>query len=288
MYNYKLNKLPKNTVEINVDIPKATIEEEYSVAFKKLQADLTIKGFRKGKVPKNLAEKHLKKEDVYQELVKSLLPKLYEEIVKKENLRPIINPKIELIKAKADEDWQIKITIAEKPAVTLLDYKELVKKIKAENKKKDIWVPGKTQQNKEPDSKKQQELLNQILASILKVSKCEIPDLILEEEVNQKLANLLTDIQKIGLTVESYLKSKNLTQEELKKRYRQEAEETYKLEFILVEIADKEGIKVEQKDLDKLFENITDKNEREKAINNSYFYASVLRKQKTLDYLMTI
>lgn len=112
--------------------------------------------------------------------------------------------------------------------------------------------------------------------------------MILEEEVNQKLANLLTDIQKIGLTVESYLKSKNLTQEELKKRYRQEAEETYKLEFILVEIADKEGIKVEQKDLDKLFENITDKNEREKAINNSYFYASVLRKQKTLDYLMTI
>lgn len=153
MYNYKLNKLPKNTVEINVDIPKATIEEEYSVAFKKLQADLTIKGFRKGKVPKNLAEKHLKKEDVYQELVKSLLPKLYEEIVKKENLRPIINPKIELIKAKADEDWQIKITIAEKPAVTLLDYKELVKKIKAENKKKISGFLEKHNRIKSPTQK---------------------------------------------------------------------------------------------------------------------------------------
>ena len=102
-------------------------------------------------------------------------------------------------------------------------------------------------------AKKQQELLNSILNALLKETKCEISELIIEEELNQRLSNLLTEIQKIGLTVDTYLKSKNLTQEELKKRYRNEIEQTYKLEFVLAELADKENIKVENSDIKKLF-----------------------------------
>ena len=196
------------------------------------------------------------------------------------------------MKAKELEDWQIKITIAEKPKVELGDYKEVLKKVKAEQKKADIWVPGKQSQKKEPTDKEkseiQQRTLNAVLSAIIKTTKCEIADLIIEEELNHRLTNLLSDIQKIGLTVETYLKSKNLTQEELKKRYRDEIEQTYKLEFILAEVADRENIKVGQSDLEKLFSNISDPKEREAARANSYFYASVLRKQKTLDYLLAL
>lgn len=292
MYTHKLTRQAKNTVEILVDIPKKTIDKEYEAAFLKLTENLEIQGFRKGKVPRDLAKKHLKKESIYEELTKTLIPQVYEEIVKKENLKPVLSPKIELVKAKEAEDWQIKITLAEKPTVILGNYKESVKKIKAEQIKEDIWTPGK--ETKKPEisekekAKKQQELLNVTLSIILKETKCEISDLIIEEELNHRLSNLITDIQKIGLTVDSYLKSKNLTQEELKKRYKDEIEQTYKLEFILAELADKEKIKVENQDLEKLFSAISDPKEREAAKNNSYFYASVLRKQKTLDYLLSI
>lgn len=292
MYTSQIKRLLKNTSEIIVDITRDDIEKEYNIAFSKLQVGLEVQGFRKGKVPKEIAEKHIKKEIVYEDLIRSFIPKIYQEIIQKAGLKPIISPKIELIKAKEGEDWQIKITVAEKPFVELGNYQEGVKKIKLERKKEDIWVPGKNDQTKkispEEKVKKEQELLNSILAALLKQTKCEISDLIIEEELNHRLANLITDIQKIGLTVEAYLKSKNLTQDELKKRYKDEIEQTYKIEFILSELAEKEKITVEQKDLDQLFAKISDPKEKEAAKTNSYFYASVLRKQKTLDYLLGI
>jgi len=287
MYSYKKNLLPKNTVELIVDIPKQEIKNAYQKAFLSLQKELTLPGFRKGSVPKELAEKNIKKEKVYEKLIADLIPKIYEEIIKKENLTPLSLPKIELLKAKEEEDWQIKIILAQKPTVDLKNLKQIVQKVKAEQKKEDIWVPGKTQKEKENQEVKNQKLLNLILNALLKEISCEISDLLIEEELNHRLASLLDDIKKIGLTVDAYLKSKNLTVEQLKEQYRKEIEETYKLEFILLAIADKENITVEKQDLEKIFVNLSPE-ERKKAEENSYFYASILRKQKTLDFLINL
>jgi trigger factor len=287
MYSYKKNLLPKNTVELIVDIPKEEIKNAYQKAFLSLQKELTLPGFRKGSVPKELAEKNIKKEKVYEKLIADLIPKIYEEIIKKENLTPLSLPKIELLKAKEEEDWQIKITLAQKPTVDLKNLKPIIQKIKAEQKKEDIWVPGKTQEEKENQEVKNQKLLNLILNALLKEIPCEISDLLIEEELNHRLTSLLDDIKKIGLTVDAYLKSKNLTVEQLKEQYRKEIEETYKLEFILLAIADNENITVEKQDLEKIFVNLSPE-ERKKAKENSYFYASILRKQKTLDFLINL
>ena len=289
MFTHTIQKLPKQTIEIIVKIPKSDIAQEYESAFKKLQNELTIEGFRKGKVPTAIAKKHIKNDSVYQELISTLLPKLYGEIIKKENFKPVINPKVELIKAKENEDWEIKMTIAEKPIIELDDYKKIIQKVKEDQKKESIWVPGK---DKAPDEKdkeqKNQKLMNEILSSLLKESKIEISDLILEEELNQRLTRLVDDIQKIGLTTDAYLKSKNLTMDTLKEKYRQEIIDMYKLELMLMHVADLEKVEVKQVDLDTLFKNIKDEKERKTAQSNAYMYASILRKQKTLDLLLTL
>ncbi|MBI5127146.1 hypothetical protein HZA76_01685 [Candidatus Roizmanbacteria bacterium] len=289
MHSYKVKKLPKNTVEINLTIPTADILKEKNEAFLRLQKELTVEGFRKGKVPVPIAQKHLSNDAIYQELMRILLPKIYEEILKKESLRPIMNPKIELIKAKENEDWEIKISLAEKPTVDLKEYKKAVKEVKAKSKKDDIWVPGKDKSpgEKNPEAEKSK-LLNPILEAILKEVKVEVSDLILEEELSHRLARLVDDVEKIGLTTDAYLKSKNLTMDQLKTGFRREIEDTYKLEFLLSEIADKENIKVEKEDLDKLLLNIKDEKERKIAGENSYYYASIIRKQKTLDFLLAL
>ncbi len=292
MYSYKTKKLPHEEVEITVDIPKGDIAVEYDHAFDELQKELAVEGFRKGKVPKAIAQKHLRKDLIYQELIRHILPRIYDEIVKKEALKPVVSPKIELVKAKEAEDWQVKITIAQRPTVDLGDYKALIKDIKSKEKKADIWVPGKgapsDEVKKKEEAESKQKLLNDILTALLKNTKLELSDLLLEDELNRRLAQLVDDIQKIGLTVDAYLKSKGLTMEEMKARYRKEIEDTYKLEFILNEIADQEKITVESAELDKLFENIPNPQEKKAAQENSYFYASVLRKQKTLDYLLAL
>jgi len=286
MYTYEIKKLPKRTTEVLLKIPKTDIEKEREAAFNALQKELSVEGFRKGKVPKQIAEKHLSKDVIYQELLKSILSRIYDEVVKKENLQPVISPKIELTKAKEGEDWEVKISLAEKPTVELGSYKEAIKKMKAEEKKGDIWVPGKNEEKKEEDSEKKQKQLNMLLTTLLKEVKCDISDLLVDEELDRRLTQLVDDVRKIGLTVENYLKSKNLTIDDLKNRYKKEIEDTYKLEFVLMEVADKENVKVEKTELDKLFANIASEAEKKAAQENAYYYASILRKQKTLDFLL--
>jgi trigger factor len=177
--------------------------------------------------------------------------------------------------------------LAEKPNIVLGDYKKVIKEAKAKTSKANIWVPGKDKDAKKPEEDKNK-LLNEVLTALLKETKLEISDLVINEEINHRLSHLLDEIQKIGLTTENYLKSKNLTMDALKAQFKKETEDTYKLEFVLAEIADKENLKVEQEDLNKLFVNIKDDKERKIAEQNSYYYATFLRKQKTLDYLISL
>lgn len=291
MYTYSKKVLPKSSIELVVDIKKEFIKKEYDKAFNKLLESLQIEGFRKGKVPADIGKKHIKGEDIYKEAIQSIIPSIYEEIVKKEDIKPIINPKIELIKAKENEDWQVKFSIAIKPAFDLPDLKKIVAEVKGNSKKDEIWVPGKdpkTEPEKEDSERKKQKTLNAVLEALIAKVKIEIPDLLIEAELEHKLASLLDEVQKIGLTIDGYLKSKNTNIDDLKAKYRREIDETYRVEFILNEIADKNKIQVEQADLDKIFANIKDENDKQKALENSYFYASVIRKQKTLEYLLNL
>ncbi|PIX72545.1 hypothetical protein COZ39_02815 [Candidatus Roizmanbacteria bacterium CG_4_10_14_3_um_filter_33_21] len=287
MFTHKISKLPKNTVAIDIKIPKEEIIKASEKAFIKLQGELAVEGFRKGKVPKDLAKKHIAKESIYEEMLKNLLPDIYNQILKKENLKPITNPKISLNKAKENEDWELKIELAEKPILKLSDYRKIVADVKAGEKKNEIWTPGKDKAKVEENAEvKSQRLLNLVLAGIFDATQFEISDLIVDEEIERRLVKLVDDVQKLGLTMEAYLKSKNLTQGKLKEQYRKEVDSIYKADFVLNEIADLEKIQVEEKDLQALFANIKDEKEKQAAQNNAYFYAGLMRKQKTLDFLI--
>lgn len=291
MYKYIKKVLPKSSIELIVEIKKEFVKKEYEKGFNKLLAELEIEGFRKGKVPPEIGKKHIKQDDIYKEAIQSIIPGIYEEIVKKEGIKPIINPKIELTKAKENEDWEIKFLIAVKPDFQLPDLKKIANEVKGNAKKEEIWVPGKDPKQepaKENQERQKQKTLNALLEAFIAKTKIEIPDLLIEAELEHKLTALLDEVQKIGLTVDGYLKSKNISMEDLKAKYRREIDETYRVEFVLNEIADKNNIQVEQSDLDKIFANIKDEKEKATARQNSYFYASIIRKQKTLEYLLNL
>jgi len=289
MYTYKRNNLKKNTVEIVLMVPKEDIAKEYEATFKKLMQDLAVEGFRKGKVPKDIAVKHLSRDHVYDQLIRSYIPRVYSEIIQKEDLKPIVSPRIDFAKAKENEDWELKFTTALAPKVLLGKYKEKIQAAKKDLAKSDIWIPGKSKEPTEAEKEKKKQAEFQAgLHALLSEAQVEIADVILDEEVEKRLAKLVDDVQKVGLTMDSYLKSKNITKEQLTNQIRKEIEESYKIEFILQEIADSENIKVEQADLDRIFASIKDEKEKESARKNAYYYAAVLRKQKTLDYINSL
>jgi len=291
MYTHTVKKLPKGTFEIAVNMPWAMVQKETEKAFQTLSDNLEVEGYRKGKAPKALAQKQIKKEALYQQIIRTVFPDIYSEIIKKEDLKPVISPRVDLKKAKENEPWELVFTLAQKPSVVLSDYKKILKEIKAKRSKADIWVPGsepKPEEDEKEKARKQQSLLNDMLTALLQSSTVEVSDFILEEELNSRLSRLVDDIQKLGMTTETYLQSKNLTMEQLREQFLKEIMETHSLEFTLNEIAEKENIVVENEELEKLFISIKDNKERAAAMQNAYYYAALMRKQKTLDFLLSL
>lgn len=287
MAKHTIKKQQKATIEISLTIPWEEVQTAYKSAFSALLPDFEMEGFRKGKVPKELAEKNMSKDKIYSKLIHTLVPQLYEDIVKKEDLKPIVSPKVELMKAKENEEWEIKIQIAQKPEVQLKDYKKKVLEAKKKVQGPEIWVPGN---DKKTDGKgegaQKEKVLNVALEALLSEAECEISPLLIEDELNRRLTQVVDDVQKIGLTIESYLKSKGTTIEQLKEKLSKEVTDMYKLEFILQTVADSEKIEVNDADLQKIFGNIKEEKDRKAAQQNAYFYASVLRKQKALDFII--
>jgi trigger factor len=289
MAKHTTKKLPKNTMEILMDIPWATVETEYAKAFDTLAKDLTVQGFRKGKAPKEVVEKNLPKDRVYDTMIRAYIPAQYEEIVKEEKLQPIYSPKIELVKAKENENWQVKFTVPLQPEIDLKNYKDIVKKAKEEKNKPEIWTPGKDKDEKAPNEAVKKEMAMQAaLNALVDKVKIEISDVILDDEVNRRMSKLVDDIQRLGMTVENYIKAKNITIDQLKDQFRKEIEESYKVEFILQEIGDLEKIQVEKDDLDKMMAGLKDEKDKQAFMQNAYYYATLMRKQKILEHLIEL
>ena len=55
-------------------------------------------------MPKKESEK-IDKTKIYQEVVKELVPKAYQKALTEHKLTPIISPKVEVLKAKENEEW---------------------------------------------------------------------------------------------------------------------------------------------------------------------------------------
>jgi FKBP-type peptidyl-prolyl cis-trans isomerase (trigger factor) len=90
------------------------------------------------------------------------------------------------------------------------------------------------------------------------------------------------------MSVEQYLSSTGRTNESVRKEYAEQAKRTLTLEFTLEEIADKEGILVSDDDIDTVIKTAKTEEEKKSLEAQRYYIASVLRRQKTLDFLASI
>src|SRR3989338_3577502 len=289
-FTYTKADLGKNTFQFTVEVPWEEIKKTQDLVFIDLAKELETAGFRKGKVPLEIAKKEIRKETILQEAARRFVPEIYDELVRKINLKPIITPKVELVKEQENEKWEIRVMVCEKPLVKLGNYKDAVKNKNAEHKKVDIWTPDKKDEKK-PEEKTEEsgrKKVGAIFNTLLSVVEVPVSDMLILQELDKRLAQLVDDVRKIGLTMDAYLASKNETIESIRGRMRKEIEEMYALEFTLEAIAEDAHIVVDDKELSAVLEGIKDEKMREEARKNSYFYATLLRRQKTLDYLLTL
>lgn len=285
MTTHAISRRDDGTIEFTVTVPWAQVSKIYEGVVEDLVKSAELPGFRKGKAPRKMVEEKLDKTNVYEQVIRKLLPQVYNDVVTKEKLKPIISPKVELKEAKEGADWILIIYTVEKPEVTLGDYKKAIREGKNEKQKK-IWVPGKDEKPEEKTDEKVS--LDQVLGWTLTAISMKVPDLLLEQEVNKLLSNLIDQTKTLGLSVEQYLSATGRNSETVRKEYEEQSRRTIMLDFGIEEIADKEGILVSDDDIDKVVKSGKTEDEKKQLEGQRYYIASVLRRQKTLDYLASL
>jgi len=269
-------KAEDGTITLKITIPWKTVEEARAKVINALVKQVTVPGFRKGTAPENIAEKHLKKEIVQEEVLKDVLGKAYNEAVTSEKLTPIITPRVHVETFEDGTDLVFNAELCEAPEVTLKNYKEEVKNITAKSK---IVVPGKEEEKPNVDN---------ILNTVVKNAEVKIPKVLYEQEANRLLSQMLDELKQLGLSLEQYLASRGKTAEDIRLEYEEKAKKDLSLEFVLRKIADTENITVEKEDVDLVLNDIKDEVQKAQLVSNPYLLASIIRQQKTLDFLTKI
>lgn len=105
-------------------------------AFAKIIKKVKIDGFREGKAPRNVFEKKYGTGDIISEAMEKIVDAKYGETIVKEKLIPVVEPKLEIVKA-SDEELEFNITFILDPEVKLGKYKDLKVKKQAVKVTKD-------------------------------------------------------------------------------------------------------------------------------------------------------
>lgn len=126
----KITREDKSETEVILNV--ISDQEEITIArdkvLLKLSKSIKVSGFRQGKVPVSVAEKHLDKSVVDNEIIDELVNTFYFKAIEKEKLRPVSKPSIELKKYVPGSILEIDIKFDVIGNIKLPDYKKLAVK----------------------------------------------------------------------------------------------------------------------------------------------------------------
>lgn len=107
------------TFEIDVDTIKKGLDE----AFVETKKKITVPGFRKGRVPRQIFDQMYGEELLYQDALNKVLPQAYSDAVKEAGIEPVAQPQINIKSMDKDQPWVLTASVDVKPEVKLGDYK---------------------------------------------------------------------------------------------------------------------------------------------------------------------
>lgn len=136
-------------VVLTINLEPSELEAAEQVALKKLARDVKVSGFRKGKVPLSVAQKHIAPELLQEQALENALSKAVAEGFMGEKLQALERPEVEVKKYVPGQELEFTAEATVLPKVKLGDYKKLkAKRSKATVEKKDVdEIIGRMQEN---------------------------------------------------------------------------------------------------------------------------------------------
>lgn len=145
-------------------------------------------------------------------------------------------------------DFKVKVNLVQKVELPKIDdeFAKALGKIESLNDLKNKIREG---MEKEEEHKARGELRKKIIEQIIKGSEMDVPELLIEEELDLMLKEFKHSIEKTGVKFDDYLKKIKTSEKDILKGWRTNAEDRVKLNLIIYEINKREKIKIDEKDL---------------------------------------
>ncbi len=125
-----LEKEKENVVKLDITIPAKDAVDAYNNAVRKISQYVNIDGFRKGKAPRAVVERHVGTERIKQEAIENLMPRAINQAVADNKLDIIAQPYVTNYNFNIGEDLTVTAKAELRPEVTLGQYKDLTVEIK--------------------------------------------------------------------------------------------------------------------------------------------------------------
>lgn len=127
-----IQKLPKSKIELTVEISAKDFNGFIEEATLSLGKDIEIKGFRKGKAPKEILEEKIGAEKILNAAAQKAVEESYKKIIFENKSEPISKPEVEILKIAKGNPFLFKVRVFVLPQISLPDYKKIASKFKKE------------------------------------------------------------------------------------------------------------------------------------------------------------
>ena len=119
----EVKKIDGIKAEIDIEVSGDIVKNKFEEVFNKIGQTAKIAGFRPGKAPRDILEKNFSSQ-AHEEVLKELIPQVYNEAVEKEGLEVLNLPEISQVRLERSK-LAFKATVETPPEIKLKDYKGL-------------------------------------------------------------------------------------------------------------------------------------------------------------------
>ncbi|KOT96460.1 trigger factor [Streptomyces sp. NRRL F-4707] len=109
-------------VRLTVEVPFEELKDSLDAAYKKINQQVTVKGFRKGKIPARVIDQRFGRGAVLEEAVNDALPKFYTDAVNEAELNPLGQPEVDITELKDGETLNFTAEVDVRPSIEIPDY----------------------------------------------------------------------------------------------------------------------------------------------------------------------
>lgn len=117
--------LSPTRVRISIDVDFKDLEHHVTVAYETLAKQVSIPGFRKGKVPRQLIDQRVGRGTVLNEAINSALPDFYTQAARENDVLVVGRPSVDIKEVKDNELLKFEVEVDIRPVVKLPDFSSI-------------------------------------------------------------------------------------------------------------------------------------------------------------------